>query len=112
VPREVRAVVSQARVNDSLAGVVERAGGPARLRACGDVYTGPFQVPVVAWHMRVHTIQVSSLVPHRPAVLFRVRSTPTSKPGPSVRPLGDPRDLRTLSAGGGWRLVAVCRGAG
>jgi hypothetical protein len=108
VPDDVRAVTAQARVNDALAGVVARAGGPERLRACGNIFTGPFQVPVVAWNMRVHTRQVS-LEPRRPAVLFRVRSRPTSPAGPSARPLGDPSDLRTLSSGGGWRIVAVCR---
>jgi hypothetical protein len=90
---------------------VTRAGGPARLRACGDAYSGPFQVPVVAWHMHVHTAQVSSLVPHRPAVLFQVRSAPASGLGPSPRTLGDPAGLRTLSTGGGWRLVGACRSA-
>jgi hypothetical protein len=108
VPDDVRAITAQARVNDALSGVIARAGGPERLRACGDIFTGPFQVPVVAWNMRVHTRQVG-LEPRRPAVLFRVRSRPTSPPGPSARPLGDPSDLRTLSSGGGWRIVAVCR---
>jgi hypothetical protein len=109
VPADVDAITSQARVNDSLAGVVARAGGPGRLRACGQIFTGPFQVPVVAWNMRMHTAQVSSLTPSRPGVLFRVRSRPAGPAGPSQRPLGDPADVRTLSAGGGWRVVAVCR---
>jgi hypothetical protein len=53
---------------------------------------------------------VSSLVPVRPAVLFRVRSNPAVRPGPSLRSFGDPRDQRTLAVAPGWRIVAVCKG--
>jgi hypothetical protein len=90
---------------------VARAGGAARIKACGDVYTGPFQVPVVAWSMHLHTRLISSLVPVRPAVLFRVRSNPSSAVGPSLRSVGDPADQRTLAVAPGWRVVAVCKGA-
>jgi hypothetical protein len=109
VPDDIDAIVFQARLNDGLGVAVARAGGAARLRACGDAYTGPFQVPVVAWNLRVHTTQVG-LGPRRPATVFRVRSNVTSRPGPSVRTLGDPSDLRTLGSGGGWRVVGACRG--
>jgi hypothetical protein len=110
VPTDVRAITYQARLNDRVGGLVARAGGPSRLKACGDVYTGPFQVPVVAWHMHLHTSQVSSLVPIRPAVLFRVRSNPSVPAGPSLRSVGDPSDQRTLATAPGWRVVAVCKG--
>jgi hypothetical protein len=109
-PDDVEAITYQARLNDRVSGLVARAGGPARLKACGDVYTGPFQVPVVAWNMHLHTSLVSSLVPVRPAVLFRVRSNPTVRPGPSLRSVGDPTDLRTLAVAPGWRIVGVCKG--
>jgi hypothetical protein len=102
-------VVYQARLNNRLAGLVARAGGAQRLRACGDVYTGPFQVPVVAWNMHLHTSLVQSTVPIRPAVVFRAKSTPPEHIGPSVRSLGDPSDLRTLATAPGWRIAAVCR---
>jgi hypothetical protein len=110
VPTDVQAVTYQARLNDRVAGLVARAGGPERLKACGDIYTGPFQVPVVAWNMHMHTSLVSSLVPVRPAVLFRVRSNPTSRVGPSLRTLGDPTDQRTVAVAPGWRVVTVCQG--
>jgi hypothetical protein len=111
VPADVDAVTYQARLNDNVAGLVARAGGAARLRACGDIYTGPFQVPVVAWNVHLHTTQISSLVPHRPAVLFRVRSNPASRPGPTMRTLGNLSDVDTLSVAPGWRVVAACRGS-
>ena len=110
LPGDVKVITSQARLNDALQTVVTRAGGAARLRACGDAYTGPFQVPVVAWHLGVHTTQVG-LVPRRPAVVFRVGSNSTRRPSPSLRTLGDTADVRTLGAGGGWRVVGACRGS-
>jgi hypothetical protein len=111
VPDDLRAVTYQARLSDNLSGAVARAGGPARLRACGQVYTGPFQVPVVAWNMRLHTTQVSSLTPRRPGVVFRVRLNSLGRRAiPSLRPLGDPAGLRTLSVAPGWRIVGACGG--
>jgi hypothetical protein len=109
VPNDIRTVTNQARLNDSVAGLVARAGGPARVRACGDVYTGLFQVPVVAWYTQLHTTQVSIRAPHRPAAVFRVRSGAAGRPGPTIRTLGDPSDLRNLSLAPGWRIVGACR---
>ena len=100
-------MADKARLNDNVAGLVARAGGPARVRACGQVHTGPFQVPVVAWYTRLHTTQVSSLVPRPPGVVFQVRSA--GRRGPSLRTLGDQADLRTLSVAPGWRIVGACR---
>ena len=31
-----------------------RAGGRERIKRCGTVFTGPFQVQVVAWNLRMH----------------------------------------------------------
>jgi hypothetical protein len=109
LPADIRQVTYEARLNDNVDGLIARAGGPALLRACGDLYTGPFQVPVVAWYMHVHTTLVASTRPIRPAVVFRVRSRPESRPGPSLRSVGDPSDLRNLSLAPGWRIVGVCR---
>jgi hypothetical protein len=111
LPTDIDAVTYQARLNDAVPRLVARAGGAERIKACGDVYTGPFQVPVVAWSMHLHTRLISSLVPVRPAVLFRVRSNPSSAVGPSLRSVGDPADQRTLAVAPGWRVVAVCKGA-
>jgi hypothetical protein len=104
-------IVYQARLADRVPALVARAGGAARLRACGDIYTGPFQVPLVAWNLGMHTTLVQSTTPIRPAVVFRAKSTPPERPGPSLRSLGDPSDFRTLATAPHWRIVAVCRGA-
>ncbi|MDP9345510.1 MAG: hypothetical protein M3P44_07275, partial [Actinomycetota bacterium] len=70
LPDAIDSIGYQSRLTDGVGPVIERAGGPAALRRCGDAYTGPFQVPVVAWHLRVHTSAVN-LHPAGPAVVFR-----------------------------------------
>jgi hypothetical protein len=109
VRADVDSVRYQAELAGEVPGLVARAGGAERLRACGDIYTGPFQVPVVAWNLRLHTTQVSSTPAIRPAVVFRALSVPRSRPGPTLRGLGDPSDLQTLAVARKWRIVSVCR---
>jgi hypothetical protein len=110
IPTDIEAVTYQARLNDRVGGLVARAGGVEQIKACGDVYTGPFQVPVLAWHLHRHTSLVSSLVPVRPAVIFRVRPDPPRRIVPSLRSVGDPADQRTLAVAPDWRIVGVCKG--
>lgn len=109
VRADVDSVRYQAELAGEVPGLVARAGGAERLRACGDIYTGPFQVPVVAWNLRLHTTQVSSTPAIRPAVVFRALSVPRSRPSPTLRGLGDPSDLQTLAVARKWRIVSVCR---
>jgi hypothetical protein len=53
--RDARLVRSEASFyGDSLRVAIERAGGPARIRECGAVITGPFQVQAVAWYLGMH----------------------------------------------------------
>jgi hypothetical protein len=106
---DLEAIRYQAKLSGVVPGLIARAGGAERLRACGDVYTGPFQVPLVAWYMHVHTTQIESTPAIRPAVVFRTKSIPNSTTTPTLRGLGDPTDLRTLSVAAKWRIVAVCK---
>jgi hypothetical protein len=101
----------QASLTDALETAVGRAGGAKRLLACGDPYTGPFQVPAVAWQLHVHTSRVA-LEPARPAVVFRARSARSGRPGPSLDSLGGEAGVRTLALADGWRIVGACRGTG
>jgi hypothetical protein len=101
----------EARLTDGLAGAVSRAGGAKRLLACGDPYTGPFQVPSVAWQLHVHTSRVQ-LAPVRPAVVLRARTGRYSRPGPSLASVGGEAGVHTLAIAGGWRIVGACRGSG
>jgi hypothetical protein len=103
----LRGLKYQAQLNDELPGLVRAACGAAALKACGDPYTGPFLVPVVAWNLRMHTKDVR-LDPRAPAVVFRVKTTGRSRPVPSLRTVGD--DV-TAATGDKWRIVTACRSA-
>jgi MFS family permease len=95
----------QAQLADQLPGLVATAGGADALKRCGDPYTGPFLVPLVAWHLRLHTEQVQ-LEPKTPAVVFRVKTTNFSRGAvPSLRAVGAGRTLATSDK---WRIVAAC----
>ena len=62
-----------------------RSGAPGARSAscaCGAPYTGPFQVPSVAWQLDVHTHDVQ-LDPVAPAVVLRARTTSRAPAGPA-----------------------------
>jgi hypothetical protein len=42
----------------NLRAVIAKAGGEERLKSCGRVYSGPFQVQAVAWNLHLHGSQV------------------------------------------------------
>jgi hypothetical protein len=42
----------------NLKAVIAKAGGEERIKACGHVFAGPFQVPAVAWRLHLHTDDV------------------------------------------------------
>jgi hypothetical protein len=53
--RDARLVRSEASFyGESLRVAIARAGGPDRVRECGAVITGPFQVQAVAWYLGMH----------------------------------------------------------
>jgi hypothetical protein len=103
-PLTLRSLEYQAKLADTLPGLIREAGGVEALKRCGNAYTGPFLVPLVAWNLGLHTSEVQ-LEPRRPAVVFRVRTTSRSRPVPSLAPVGDDR---TLAVSSSWRIVAAC----
>jgi hypothetical protein len=104
----LRSLEYQADLADELPGLVRAAGGADALKRCGNPYTGPFLVPVVAWNLHLHTQQVQ-LEPRRPAVVFRVKTTGRSRPVPSLRAVGDET---TVATGDKWRIVTACGSPG
>jgi hypothetical protein len=82
-----KALVYQAHLRTDLAKVVDEVGGPARVRRCGSVMTEGFQVPMVAWALGVHTLQVGApptggSPPPAPNVIFRTRAQRNATPLP------------------------------
>jgi len=55
-----RALVYQAHLRSGATGAVNKLGGPARVLSCGTVMTEGFQVPMLAWTLGVHTIDVEA----------------------------------------------------
>ncbi len=82
VPRTHRALVYQAHLRADMAAAVSRLGGPAEVLRCGTVMTEGFQVPMLAWTLGAHTLQVQAspvstavqTLPHAPNVIFQTRA--------------------------------------
>ena len=99
----------QATLYDDLGVLIDDVGGPAHLRECGAVFTGPFLVPQVAWRLNLHGHQVD-IHPRgeSPAVIFHVRNTASgwvAPPYPRARP-------NLLGRRGHWALTADCEARG
>jgi hypothetical protein len=92
----------EAHLGDQLDGAVARAGGAKALLACGEPYTGAYQVPALAWRLHVHTIRVG-LDPHPPAVVFRADRAVRMPPVPPQPP------YRLLASSGRWHVYGDCR---
>ena len=80
IPRTHRALVYQAHLREDVTKVVRELGGRSRILACGSVMTEGFQVPMVAWALGVHTLDVHASplgppLPPAPNVIFQTRET-------------------------------------
>ncbi|HEX5909562.1 MAG TPA: hypothetical protein VFY44_03660, partial [Thermoleophilaceae bacterium] len=93
----------------TLPGVVDKAGGPDKLLACGNVYSGPFQTQMVAYQLGVHGINVGDVRPLKvspaPGVIFRTRTVPG---GPLVATVPDKR-FRRAARSGRWQVWTAPR---
>jgi hypothetical protein len=84
----------QAELRQDVGAVIRRAGGAKRVRACGKAETENFQVPMVAWHLGVQSVQVSDeiapqIAAHVANVIFQTRVTGTAPLRPVI-PAGVP----------------------
>jgi len=82
---------------------IDEAGGANRLKACGHLYSGPFQTQMVAYELGVHGREVSPLRTTPPGAVFRTRTVPT---GPLVVKPKDPR-YREVVSSEHWRIATV-----
>ena len=68
---------SEADFYDTLPAAIAKAGGREAIMRC-NVFTGPYQVPAVAWHLKVHTGEVG-IDPKPPGVLIAPRDSPLAR---------------------------------
>jgi len=79
IQRTHGALVYQAHLRSSAAAAAAGLGGAGRIYACGSVMTEGFQVPMLAWTLGVHTMQVQAAPvgtgppPPAPNVIFQTR---------------------------------------
>jgi hypothetical protein len=58
----------------NLKAVIAKAGGEQQIKSCGHVFTGPFQVPSVAWRLHMHSNEVD-IFPFGPGTALAMGST-------------------------------------
>jgi hypothetical protein len=57
--------------------LIAKAGGEQHIKSCGRVFTGPFQVPVVAWRLHMH-LDEAEIFPFGPGTALSMGATPLS----------------------------------
>ena len=95
----------EASIWEGLRKVVDKAGGRDGLRACGGVYSGPFQTQMVAYTLGIHGIQVGWTETPAPGVAFRTRTVPA---GPKVVEMTDDR-FRQVATSKPWTVLTAPR---
>jgi hypothetical protein len=94
---DARKVRSEAALYDTAPLVIAKAGGAARVNACGSVFTGRFEVPAIAWYLHRH-LQDVGIFPVPPGHTFAQRFAPLAR---------DPRFPRVTSTAK-WVVGRVC----
>jgi glycosyl transferase family 87 len=61
----------------NLKALIAKAGGEQRIKSCGRVFTGAFQVPSVAWRLHIH-LNEAEIFPFGPGTALSMGSTPLS----------------------------------
>ena len=61
----------------NLKALIAKAGGEERIKSCGRVFTGAFQVPVVAWRLHMH-LNEAEIFPFGPGTALSMGATPLS----------------------------------
>ncbi len=61
----------------NLKALIAKAGGEQRIKACGRIFTGAFQVPSVAWRLHIH-LDEAEIFPFGPGTTLSMGATPLS----------------------------------
>jgi MFS family permease len=102
--RQAHVMSHESALQHDLPDALRAAGGAKSVLACGTPYTGPYQVPRVAWELHVHTVRVASLPPRKPGVIFQANA---ASGGPLVARA--PAGFRPVAQAGPWRVLESCR---
>lgn len=97
----------EAQVFHDLKWVVAQSGGRDRLKKCGGIFSGPFQIEMLAFLLHIHGIQVGWRVTPAPGVMFRSRTVPN---GPLVVKPSDDRFREVYRHGKVRMLTAPPKG--
>ena len=62
-------LADEADFYDTLPAAIAKAGGRERILACGPVFTGPFHVQVLAWHLKLHGGDIE-IAPKPPGIIM------------------------------------------
>ena len=85
IPRTHGSLVYQAHLRQGLTRLVDHYGGADKMLRCGTVMTEGFQVPMVAWTLGVHTVQIQAPPPAG------------DRPGPAPNVILQTRDTRSAT---------------
>jgi hypothetical protein len=105
-PHTLRVLERHGVVIGDLGAAVERAGGVAAIRDCGQVYTSPYLESAVAWEVERHLDEVTwTPDPRPPGTLLRARLIVD-------RPLEPPRGALSANVARTrhWEIEAACDG--
>jgi hypothetical protein len=81
--KDLRLTRDEAALYGELDSAIATAGGAARVRACGKVYTGRFDTIALAWRLHVPIRRVE-IFPFDPGTLFATRQFSLTRPRPSA----------------------------
>ncbi len=115
IPRTHRSLVYQANLRKGLNTLVAEYGGAAKMLRCGTVMTEGFQVPMVAWALGVHTIQIEAPpapdapLPPAPNVILQTRDTRDAALLPIVH-AWPAIHYKYFGSSGPFNLFTSCRG--
>jgi hypothetical protein len=117
---QVGEIPYQAHKYGELHTAIERAGGRQRILACGPVVSDIYQMPVLAWQLRIHQSQVviaagpagtpssGNIVPIATVgTVFRTRTVRGSPLLPAR--LGSPA-FHVVATTSQWQVVSTCAG--
>lgn len=115
IQRTHRSLVYQANLRKGVTRLVAAYGGPAKMLRCGTVMTEGFQVPMVAWTLGVHTVQIEAPpapdtpLPPAPNVILQTRDTRDASLLPIVH-AWPATHYKYFGSSGPFNLFTSCRG--